>query len=146
MTVDSMSGQDLAEIVSGLKTEITSLKTEIKTKKDNERSEVIIEIAALAKELDEDFDEKEFESLSLENLFMFRKQYKKLIDLKEKANTSTEANFVDRTKVSKFEGKSNREVFYGLVDIVSKMWNFPELTDEQKEDVRYQHKAEGIVY
>jgi len=145
MTDSSTSDQEIMELVSSLKSEITSLKSEIKTEKENERSEVITEIAALAKELDEDFDEKEFEGMSLDNLFVFRKQYKRLNDLKAQAS-SNEANFVDRSKVSKFEGKSDREVFYSLVDIVSRMWNFPTATPEQNEDVRYQHKAEGLVY
>jgi len=145
MTDESMSDLEVKDLISSLKTEIGDLKTEIKSKKDTERSEVISEIAVLAKVLDEGFDEKEFDDMSLDNLFIFKKQYKKLIDLKEKA-ISNEANFVDRTKITKFEGKSDREVFYGCVDIVSNMWNLPNLTDEQKEDVRFQHEAENLIY
>ena len=144
MTVDN-DGQELSDMVSMLKAEITELKSEIKTKKDNERSEVITEIATLAKVLDEDFDEKEFEGLPLANLFVFRKQYKKLVDLKEQT-ASSEANFVDRTKVSKFEGADNHDVFNKLVNVVSRMWNFPVTDAELNEDVRYQHRAEGLVY
>ena len=146
MTIESLTDAEKNELFASLQTEIKSLKADLKAGRDDDRNDVIAEIAEFAKELDEEFDAKVYEDMSKSSLFIFRNQYKKVLDMQNKAKRS-EAKFIDRTKnVSKFDDQSNGAVFDKVVDIVSTMWNLPILNKEQKEEVMYQHLAEGIAY